>query len=278
VILSGERGRQIGTVALIAVLIGVLFFTTFRWLGIEWWSNDYYTHGPLVLLVSGFLVWRRRAGLQRESPSNWGLLGITAGLAIHVIGLALRAPYLSALSLPILLGGLVAFLLGLPALRRVAFPLAFLWLAIPLPFVEAASVPLQNIAASASTALARMVGIPAEVRGAQISLTTCDLQVGAACSGLRSIVALLTLVVIFVYLLQGSLPAKLLLLALATPIAILANVIRITGLLIIAENWGQDAGLKYFHDYSSPVLFLVAFVLLIALSWVLKCREIRSDI
>ncbi len=270
--------RPLLIVALLVVLVGALYFTTLRWLGHEWWTNDYYTHGPLVVLISAFFIWRRRAALRRENPSDLGLIGVGLGLAVAVAGLATRAPFLSALSLPLLLAGLVAFLLGMPALRALAFPLAFLWLAIPLPFVELASFPLQVLTADVSTTLARLLGIPAEVQGAQVTLTSCELQVGAPCSGLRSIVSLLTLVALFVYIIKGPWLARLGLIILSAPIAVAANITRVTLLLVVAELWGRDAALRYFHDYSSPVLFIIAFGLLIALSWVLRCREIRADI
>ena len=273
-----SKKRQIAAILFIVLLIGALYFTTLRWLGYEWWTNDYYSHGPLVLLISALLVWRRRESLRRTTPAAWGLAPVLLGLALHFGGLMSKALYLSALSLPLVLGGLLAFLLGAPALRSVAFPLAFLWLSIPLPFVEMASVPLQTITAEVSTAAAVALGIQARVQGAQVTLSSCSLQVGAACSGLRSIVALLTLDILFVYLMQGKWWARLTLIALSIPIAIAANFVRVTALLLIADRWGQDAGLKYFHDYSSPVLFVVAFLLLILMSWVLRCREIRTDI
>jgi exosortase len=272
------KGRQIARVALLALLILALYGSTFIWLGHEWWTNDYYSHGPLVVLISALLVWRRRRALRRQEPTAWGLAGIGLGLALHLAGLFMRAPFLSSLSFPLLLGGLVGFLLGRPALGRLLFPLAFLWLAVPLPFVEIASFPLQVVTADASTALARLLRIPAEVQGAQVTLATCQLQVGAPCSGLRSIVALLTLVVLFVYIIRGPGPARAALIILAVPIAIAANIVRVTALLVIADRWGREAALRYFHDYSSPVLFVIAFGLLIALSWALRCREIRPDI
>ena len=273
-----KNRRQVAAVALIVALLGGLYFTTFRWLGHEWWTNDYYSHGPLVVLISAFLAWRRRDALKRQSPATWGALLMALGLVLYIAGLTTKAMYLSALSLPLLLAGLLAFLLGPGAVRQMSFPLAFLWLAVPLPFVEAASLSLQTITASVSTAAAQLLGIPAEVQGAQITLSSCSLRVGAACSGLRSIVALLTLDVLFVYIIQGKWWGKAILIVLAIPTAIAANFIRVTALLVIADTWGREAGLRYFHDYSSPVLFIVAFLLLILISWVLGCHEIRSDI
>ncbi len=272
------RKRRLFAAMALALLVGILYFPTLRWLAHEWWSNDYYTHGPLVLIIAGVLIWRRRRAFWYRSPDNRGLLGMGIGLAAHLIGSAWRAPYISALSLPILVAGLVTFFLGVPALRMLAFPLAFTWFAAPLPFVEQASVPLQSVTASASTALARLWGIPAQVQGAQITLPSCSLQVGAPCSGLRSIVALLTLTALFVYLVDGPAWARWVLLAMAVPVALAANIVRVALLLLVAHLWGAEAGLRYFHDYSSPVLFVVAVLLLMGVSWAAQCRGIRSDI
>lgn len=272
------RKRRLFATMALALLVGILYFPTLRWLAHEWWSNDYYTHGPLVLMIAGALLWRRRRAFWYRVPENRGLVGVGIGLAAHLIGSAWRAPYISALSLPILTAGLVTYFMGMPALRMVAFPLAFAWFAVPLPFVEQASVPLQALTAAASTTLARLWGIPAQVQGAQITLASCSLQVGAPCSGLRSIVALLTLDVLFVYLVDGPAWARGVLLAMAIPMALIANIVRVALLLVIAQSWGAEAGLHYFHDYSSPVLFLVAVLLLMGVSWAVQCRGIRSDI
>ena len=126
--------------------------------------------------------------------------------------------------------------------------------------------------------MVNLLGIPAANQGSQIQLQNSSFVVGAACSGLNSLVALATLVVVFVYLVEGSYRSKSVLLVLAIPIALLANIFRVSSLLVIAHFFGAEAGMTYFHDYSSPVLFLLAFVLLILVSRWLGCSEIRRDI
>lgn len=270
--------RGLFAALLLILLVGVLYFPTWRWLAHEWWTNDYYSHGLLVAPLTIFLLWRRLSTVGEPLPANWGLLPLLAGLTLHLYGLWRQAYFLSAVSLPILAGGLIALFLGGKALRVAAFPLAFFWLGVPLPFVETASYPLQTITAAAASALARVLGIDADLKGAQITLPACSLQVGAPCSGLRSIVALITLNVLLAYIVQGTIWARALIILMAVPIAIAANIIRVTLLLIVANTWGAEAGLSYFHDFSSPVLFLVAVLLSIGLSWGVGCREIRADI
>lgn len=269
--------RRALAAALVAVLLLALSYPVLRWLIGEWLTNDYYSHGWLVLPVSAFLAWRLwPEGPHR--PANVGVLPIALGLVGYLVALLYKAYFLSALALIVLLAGLVWFLMGSKALRRLAFPLGFLVFMVPLPFVERASLPLQLVTGSCSTAVARVVGVDATVRGAEVTLPNIDLVVGAQCSGLRSIVALFTLVAIFVFVLDGPWWGRLLLAASAIPVAMLGNILRVASLLWVADRWGAGVGTTYYHDYSGIVFFLIAFALLLALSRVFRCREIRADI
>ena len=123
-----------------------------------------------------------------------------------------------------------------------------------------------------------LFGMPITVNGAQVTLPNASLVVGAQCSGLRSIVTLLTLVALVVFLVEGSGKAKALLALSSIPIAVVGNVLRIASLLVVGNAWGVDAAFTYYHDYSGIVFFLSALGLLLLFSWVLGCREIREDI
>jgi exosortase len=264
--------------AAIGVLLLLLFWSTFRWLWWSWRTNEYYSHGPLVPLVAGYLAWRRRPTGTPAPPSNWGLLGLGTGLGGYLVATVLRAPFVSALAFIVVLGGLVGFLLGDEALRRWLFPLAYLGFAVPLPFVDAVTVYMQSLTAQAATALVRVMGVPAVSEGGRITLTSCSLVVGAPCSGMRSLVALLAVAAVLAYILRGSWSRRGTLFVLAAPLAVAANVIRVVSLLLVANGWGEDVALRYWHTLASPIFFVAALALLIAVSWGLGCREIRSDI
>lgn len=261
-------------------LVALLFSSTFAWLVYNWMNNSYYSHGFLVPLISGFFLWRRRDAFGRDNrePNTWGLVPQALGVVAFLIAQVWQAYHLSAFALVVLLSGLALYFLGDKATRRIAFPLAFLVFMIPLPFINHLSPALESFTATTSASAVRLFGIPASNLGSQIELQNSSFVVGAACSGLNSVVALATLVVIFVYILEGSPRAKIVLLALAIPIAVLANIFRVSSLLVIAHLFGAEAGMRYFHDYSSPVLFLVAFALLIVVSRLVGCSEIRRDI
>jgi exosortase len=279
---TGMHGaqRDIAGGAVILGLVILLFSSTLTWLAYNWLNNSYYSHGFLVPLISGFFLWRRREAFARDKrePSNLGLLALGVGLVGFLVAQVWQAYHVSAFSLVVLLAGLALYFLGEQATRLIAFPLAFLLFMIPLPFINRLSPALEALTATTSTSVVSLLGIPAVNQGSQIQLQNSSFVVGAACSGLNSVVALATLVVIFVYILEGSYRAKAILIVMAIPIALVANIIRVSSLLGIAHFFGAEVGMRYFHDYSSPVLFLLAFALLILGSRLVGCSEIRRDI
>jgi exosortase len=183
----------------------------------------------------------------------------------------------SALALIMVAWGLVLTFVGVRAARVLAFPSVFSALAIPLPWIEQFSPSLEAFIARWATICVRAIGVVASNVGAQVQLASQSFTVGAPCSGLRSIVALLTLTVLFVYMVRGPWWGKLVLLVAALPIAVAANLLRVSSLFWIADTFGADAGLRYYHTFSSPVLFMTAFGLLLAGSRILRCAELRPD-
>jgi len=276
------RRKGAASAAVVAVLMLVLFYPVLRWLAGEWLGNDYYSHGPLVPIVSAVLAWRLWVNWppqeKRIEPANAGLILLVGGLAGYLYALLQRAYFVASLAMIVLIAGVVWYLLGTAALRRLAFPIGFLVFMVPLPFVEPLSVPMAQLTGTAAAVAVRLFGVPITISGSQVTLPNAALVVGAQCSGLRSIVSLLTLVALVIFVLQGPWWGKVLLALSAIPIAILGNVLRVASLLVVANIWGADAGFKFYHDYSSIVFFLSAVALLLLFSRLVKCREIRDDI
>jgi exosortase len=260
-------------------LMGLLTYPVGRWLVGQWLTNEYYSHGVLVLLVSAYLVWRvLRSGRAASVPADAALVFLGSGAGVYVVGEALIARYLSALGLILLAGGLVGFLGSRETLRRLAFPLAYLVFAVPFPFVDSLAVRMGTLTAGWATVLVRGLGVTAVNEGGQVRLPSCSLVVGAPCSGVRSLVALLALAAVWAYVVRGPRLARIALLALAVPLASLANLLRVTSLLWVADRWGLETAQRYYHDFSGPVFFTLALVGLLAVSWGLRCRDLRSDI
>ena len=276
------RNLKVASAVLIGLLLLALFYPTLKWLLGEWLGNDYYSHGPLVPLISAFLAWRlwiKWPAEQRQiKPAPLGLLPLGIGLAAYLYALFQRAYFVASLAMIVIIAGLVWYLLGTAALRRFAFPIGFLLFMVPLPFIEPLSVPLALFTGTVSAAIVQLFGVPIVVNGAQITLPNTELVVGAQCSGLRSIVTLMTLVALVIFLVEGSWWKKLLLALSSVLIAGFGNIMRVASLLVVANVWGADAAFKYYHDYSGIVFFLSALALLLLFSWVLGCREIRDDI
>ena len=277
-----SRNARIIAAALIGLLLAALFYPTLRWLFGEWLGNDYYSHGPLVPIISALIAWRLWRTWPPEkrkfAPSNLGAAVTFASLLAYLFALTQRAYFLASLAMILTFAGLVWALLGAAILRRMAFPLIFLVFMAPLPFIEPLSVPLAQVTGAISGGLVRLFGVPITVNGSQVSLPNANLVVGAQCSGLRSIVTLMTLVGIVVFVVQGPWPSKVLLALSAVVIAAFGNILRVASLLGVAYVWGGDAGFKYYHDYSGIVFFASALALLLLFSWLLGCREIREDI
>jgi exosortase len=270
--LSGSRN----TIEIFAATI-LLFLPTWLWLGGAWLSDPYYSHGPLVLLISLYLVWTRRKVFSDSSPApnNLGLILVATGFALHLWAMLWRAFYLSALMLPLVMLGLIVTLFGHRIARQFLFPLGFLILMVPLPLAERMGPLLESWTASSATAFARMLGVPAQNIGSQVLLPNSAFTVGIPCGGLRSVIAIITLVTLWAYIAQGRAIARGLVFLAAIPIALAANTLRISLLFAIASSWGAEAGMDYFHSWSSPVLFVCAFALLLVIAKWVGCWNVR---
>jgi exosortase len=182
-------------------------------------------------------------------------------LVIGVLGAEL---FLSRTSLIFLLAGLVIQLLGWNWLGAMAFPWAFLFLMIPIPAIlfNQLAFPLQLLAAQMATGLLSVLGVPVLREGNVIQLASMSLEVVEACSGIRSLVSLLTLALIYGYLLEPSRLRRTLLALAAIPIAVLANAVRVMGTGLLGQYWDPDKAQGFFHEFSGWVIFVLSLGML----------------
>lgn len=262
----------------VTILLAVLFYPTWRWVAGEWLSNPYYSHGILVIAVSAYLIWRSSRRLPFTAPDNRALVALIGFGGLYLYLLNRYTFYMAAFVSVVVVASVIWLLWGLPALRRLAFPLAFLWLAIPLPIVERATLPLSLWAGKASTTLVSWLGLDVVVNGAAVQLPNTTLTIGAQCSGINSLIALLTLTVLAAYLLRGPWWGKFALVASAVPLAILGNVLRIANLLVVARYWGVDSAFNFYHNYAGGIFFVLVVLLMLPLSKVLQCKTLRWDV
>ncbi|MHC5035321.1 MAG: exosortase/archaeosortase family protein [Planctomycetota bacterium] len=262
---------------LFLALFALLTWPVWRWLGSEWWSNPSYSHGFLIPLVAAYLAWRSWPSEKLEGD-NRGLVLTAFGLALFLFFLANKATWLAALSMTLVLGGVAWTFGGLVLLRRLAFPIAFLVLMVPLPFIERTTLPLALWTGICSGWLTQALGLDVAVTGNAVTLPNTDLVIGAQCSGINSIVSLLTLTVLLAYVLKGPLLGRLALVAMAIPLAMLANILRVSTLLFVARYFGAEAAFHFYHDYSGPIYFGVALLLLIPLARLFRCQRLRFEL
>jgi exosortase len=203
---------------------------------------------------------------------------IALALGVHLWATWWRAYYISALTLPALLLGLLLALYGWGVTKHILFPLVFLWLMVPLPLAERFGPTLELLTANSATQFAQFLGVAATNNGSQVFLPNSAFTVGIPCGGLSSAIAIITLATLLAYIVHGSLLARLAIFLAAIPIALAANTFRLSLLFAIAQRWGEQMAMDYFHSWSSPVLFLSAFALLVGLTYLLRCARVRWDV
>jgi len=272
---------QPGTVVAAAVLaagLAVTFAPTAAWLLEGWRENQYYAHGPLALAAALVLVWMARDRLMREEPSAVGLTLVAVGAAMHVLSLQASDRPLSAAALLVVFAGLAWTFGGASALRASVLPLVLLALAIPLPQAARLAPWLAARVSYFAAGAANALGSDVVHSGPQLIVADGAMTVGAPCSGLSSMVALASLAVMLAALVDGPPFRKLLLVAAALPLALLANGLRLTALIWLADAFGTQRGLAFFHGPSSPLLFLLATVGLLLLGRAIGCDVPRPGL
>lgn len=266
-----KTSRIIGPLIVLALLL-LLYLPTFVWLVNSWLHSPYYSHGFLIPPLAGVIAWTRRSVLAEKAPSNGGIPVLLAGMALYVGGFLYASDFLAAISLLVVLAGLVLYFWGNRALIAFAFPLGFLAFMIPVPFLGGMNLWMQSFAARASAWIIGLMGIPITRTGAQLQLEDAAFVVGLPCSGMKGLIALLALAALFAYILKGPFSRKALLFALAFPTAILANLLRLVALLMIGDEWGAEAAMAFFHDFFSPLFFAVSILCLALLARLLQFK------
>ena len=262
---AGRAHVQIGfgVVALtVLVYLEVLYNMVLHWKIVP----DY-SHGFLVAPLAIFFAWEKKRELVRAKVEGnwWGLVPLGLGamaLAIGRLGVELTA---MRTGFVLTLIGLVLILFGKEIFRILSFPLFFLFLMVPLPqsLVNVVAFPLQLVAARAAVDALHVLQIPALVEGNIIHLANAELFVEEACSGLRSLMALLTLGVVFARFFKKSNVDRLILIASTIPIAIFVNAVRVALTGILTHFYGEDAATGFSHDFQGMITFAVAFLALL---------------
>lgn len=262
-----DRNLALGALLIAALLLGT-YFRVLAKLVIDWWNIPDFSHGFLVPPFAAFVLWQKRAILRstRVSPAWSGVLLVALGLFVLLLGIYGAELFLSRVSLVIVLAGLVLTFGGARMLRETRFALFVLLLAIPIPAVIYTQItfPLQILASKLAGALLPIFGVPVLREGNIIELPAMSLEVAEACSGIRSLMSLLTLSIFYGYFLDRPTWRRIVLALASVPIAIAANAVRLLGTGLSVQYWDPDKAMGFFHEFSGWVMFLVSLACLIA--------------
>jgi len=242
-------------------------------------GESYYTHGPLVplvtLIIAVLLV--RHTVIPVQPRRFWGSVVLIGSLLVHLAACLARANFVSAFSIIGTLAGLVLLVWGGTALRRLWFPLAVLAFMVPLPEVTIAQLNfrLKLLAADWGVSLANLAGILAERSGNQVFLQgDKSLVIANVCNGLRTLISLLAFGAIYAYVCKLRGGWRLLLFALSVPVAVVSNSLRIVSLIGVADIWDVQVATGWYHDLSGLLIYVLAFLLMFGLErLILWARE-----
>lgn len=263
---------------LIAAFFLVLYYTQLLGLVNDWKEDPNYSHGFLIPFISIFLVWKKRSELSqvKSSADYAGLWVLLLGLMVYLIGSIGNETFLMRISMILVLIGLIDWNLGRDFMKGMAFPIAFLLLMIPLPYIlyDAIAFPLQLWVSKMATNSLNLLQIPALREGNIIFLASTTLQVEEACSGIRSLISLLALTSIYAYLFQEGIVKRGLLIAAAIPIAVIVNSFRVTVTGVLAIFYGDKATQGFIHESLGWAVFIIAGLLVILLGKIISCAPV----
>lgn len=257
-------------------LLGLLamYVPTYVDLTESFWLLSSGTHGPIILAMACWLLWRDRAVFRLPVPPTrsliaWALLAV--GLLLYVIGRSQGLfQFQVGSQVPVFIGA--AWLtLGREGVRRVWFPAVFLLFLMPIPgsILDQILLPLKQAVSAIVDNLLYAVGYPIARSGVVLSIGPYQLQIADACSGLNSMVALSGIGLFYTYLVghEGRW-RNAVLLACAIPVAFASNIVRVLGLVLVTYYFGDEAGHR-FHDNAGGLEIVIAFGVFFFIDWLL---------
>ena len=263
--LPSARSWQLG---ILGALILWLYWPTLGRLIGQWWNDPNFSHGFFVPLFSAFVIWQEKDRLASilPRPSWWGLVPLVIGLGVLVVGRMGAELFLDRSSLLLVLAGIVIVFAGWTLFRAILFPWAFLLMMIPIPTIVLNQItfPLQLLASRVAATVLPLFGVPVLREGNVINLPAMPLEVAEACSGIRSLMSLITLAIIYGFLMEKRVWVRWLLAFASVPITVFANDVRIVGTGLLVQYWDPEAAEGYFHASWGWIIFVVSLVMLYA--------------
>ncbi len=312
--------RQFYKAAAIVAALTFVFASVLAKLGRDWWTDENYSHGLLIPFVIGYILWQERKQFQQaqKRPAIWfGAFGVGFALLALFAGTVGAELFVQRIALVVMLASVAIYFWGFNLLRLIAVPLSLLLLSIPIPQIifNRIAFPLQLFASQCAVTAMSFFEIPVLRQGNVIELMPLGarepkrLAVVEACSGIRSLMTLVTLAVVYAYFTRSKpsptdfnlpspsngKPAKksaklkfigqfsfwrsMILVVAAVPIAILTNALRVSGTGVLAHYYGTRVADGFFHSFSGWVIYIVAALMLFATGWAMDsvARFMKKD-
>jgi len=267
------RRSDLPWIAAIGIVATVMYVPAFQYLWKRWMDDAQYSLAPIVPFVSGYFLWKKWPEVVKlkRSPSIWGLTLIVFAVVLHLLGVVLDISGPSGASVFLTILGGCLYFHSKTLVRTLWFPIAYMSFMIPIPggVLDLVGVPLQLWASGSTAAILSVFGMEVTRSGVNLSVPGFDFQVAQACSGMSSLVALVGVTAGFAYTCRLPARQKWVLFCLALPIAMAANIVRIITIALVGYQWGADAAMNIYHDWSSPILFLAAICFMFAVSGVM---------
>lgn len=258
----------------ILLLLGFTYIGNLQWLWSRWMENPDYSHGPLIPLISLYILFQKREEVRKieEKGSIAGIIIIFFALLFYIVSFRAQVNFIQSYSMIICIIGIVLFLYGREMLAALLFPIGFLFFMVP--FWSGAIIKLSNLLKILSTTtsynIISMLGYAIFKDGVTLHLSNGALEVADPCSGIRSLMALLSLGTVIAYFSETHIIKKFLIVLFTIPLTIIGNSLRVVFFAIVLQKQGIVITEGPLHTLSGLMVFVFAFIVLIGFSKWLK--------
>lgn len=279
---------QLGAFAPLAVILlgwAAMFGPSYLGLANTIWASDSNGHGPIILVVSLWLLWRKKdelLALPRRPATLTALVVLLLAVLLYLVGRSQTVWSMEIASQNLALVAVLLFFFGWAGVKVALFPLVFLVFMIPWPgeWVDAVTGPLKSAVSAVAASLLHALGYPVGRSGVVLTVGPYQLLVADACAGLNSLFTLEALGLLYLNLMNyKSVLRNILLAILIVPISFAANVVRVIVLVLVTYHFGDEAGQGFVHGFAGMVLFMVALVFILFTDSVLSLflKRVRHE-
>ncbi len=276
-----EQNRQSAVLAFfVLVLFVAAYFPVFKILVGKWAGSEEYTHAFITVPIIIYMVWCKREYLLNSKYGNTlaGMPLLIISIILYLVTLQLQIPTVSSLTMVMTLLSVLVYLTGFRSIKELATPIILLIIIIPIPnqLYSMVTLPLQLKVSQISEMIIQLFNIPVMREGNIIHIPQKTFQIVEACSGLRSMITLITLSLIMGYFMLTNLFCKGLLLVTSVPVAFFINVIRVVTLVLAFHYFQLDLTVGTAHTVLGLAVFGIALIILLLIQRILENWEIKE--